>query len=526
VGSSSAAVDEEGLAAPPMPAPHGPQISKRRRLAVTVGVMVGSFLAAMEATVVGTAMPTIIASLGGIERYSWVFSAYLLTATVGVPLWGKLSDLYGRKRLYQLGVLCFLGGSVLCGVAASMTQLIIFRAVQGLGAGALVPLGMTILADVYTTEERAKIQGVFSSVWGLASIAGPLAGGFITDRLSWPWVFFINVPFALAAAGIMGAALVETSRPARPKIDYAGAVTLTAAITVLLFALVEGGALGWDSPFVVGMLVAAAALAAAFLAIERRAEEPFVPLSLFRIRTFAVTSVAGFLIGIPMFGAISFIPLFVQGTTGSSATEAGTALTPFLLSWVASAVVGGRLLLRLNPRAVVVLGGALVTAGFVLLTALERGASRSFIYFALGLVGAGMGFSITTMLISVQHTAPREQLGIATSLSQFWRSIGGAVGVAVMGAVLASSFAAQVGAMDLGVGAGGPVDPNVVLDREARAALAPEVVDRLEDALAAALRRAFAVGAVGAALALLVGFALPKRRLLDHSQAPAAVGGE
>src|SRR5919199_966647 len=218
------------------------EMSSRRRAAVTAGVITGMFLAALEATVVGTAMPTVIASLGGLSHYSWVFSAYLITSTITVPVWGKLSDLYGRRLFFQLGIAVFLLGSVLSGMATTMTQLIIFRALQGLGAGALVPLGLTIIGDVYTLEERARMQAFFSGVWGLASVIGPVVGGFITDQVSWRWVFYINIPFGLAAALIMGLALKEPKRHARPAIDYAGAAVLMIAITFLMLALVEGGA--------------------------------------------------------------------------------------------------------------------------------------------------------------------------------------------------------------------------------------------------------------------------------------------
>ena len=216
-------------------------MSSRRRMAVTAGVMLGMFLAALEATIVGTAMPTVIASLGGLSHYSWVFSAYLITSTVTVPVWGKLSDLYGRRLFFQLGIALFLLGSILSGLSTSMAQLIAFRALQGLGAGALVPLGMTIVGDVYTVEERAKMQAVFSGVWGLSSVVGPVVGGFITDQWTWRWVFYINVPFGLAAAVIMQLALKEPKRRGRPSIDYAGAALLMAAITLLMLALVEGG---------------------------------------------------------------------------------------------------------------------------------------------------------------------------------------------------------------------------------------------------------------------------------------------
>src|SRR5215218_8917607 len=216
-------------------------MSTRRRWAVTAGVMTGMFLAALEATVVGTAMPTVISSLGGLNQYSWVFSAYLITSTVTVPVWGKLSDLYGRRLFYQIGIAVFLAGSVLSGMSTSMTQLIVFRAVQGLGAGALVPLGMTIIGDIFTLEERARMQALFSGVWGLSSVVGPIVGGFITDQINWRWVFFINLPIGIVAALIIGFALREPKRDSKPTIDYAGAILLMSAISLLMLAMVEGG---------------------------------------------------------------------------------------------------------------------------------------------------------------------------------------------------------------------------------------------------------------------------------------------
>src|ERR1041384_976652 len=253
-------------------------LSRRRRRVVTAGVMLGMFLAALEATVVGTAMPTVIASLGGLDRYSWVFSAYLLTSTVTVPVWGRMSDLYGRRVFYLIGVTFFLIGSALSGASQSITQLIVFRGIQGLGAGALIPLSMTINGDIYTVRERTRMQGLFSGTWGLASILGPLAGGFITDHISWRWVFYINIPFGLAAAVVVGFALVELKRHARPVIDYAGAIWLTIAITLLLLVLVESGDPAiWGNPLTLAAVAGILAFAYLFVRTERRAPDPIVP---------------------------------------------------------------------------------------------------------------------------------------------------------------------------------------------------------------------------------------------------------
>lgn len=495
-------------------------MSSRRRMAVTAGVLLGMFLAALEATIVGTAMPTVIASLGGLNHYSWVFSAYLITSTVTVPVWGKLSDLYGRRLFFQLGIAVFLLGSILSGVSTSMTQLIAFRALQGLGAGALVPLGMTIIGDVYTHEERARMQAVFSGVWGLSSVVGPVVGGFITDQLSWRWVFYINVPFGLAAALIMQAALKEPKRRERPSIDYAGAALLMAAITLLMLALVEGG--GTLATLLsarnVALLVGALVLGLLFIWVERRAPDPVVPLDLFRNRVVAVAVAAGFLAGVAMFGAISFVPLFAQGALGSTATAAGSLLTPLMLSWVGLSIVGGRLMLRVGYRAMTVAGFCVLTLGFVLLSNYQRATPRVWLYADLVLIGAGLGMTMLTLLIAVQQAVPRAQLGTATSLNQFSRSIGGAVGVAIMGAVLTAGLASHLqSAARAGTGhlteeraSELASNPNALIEPGARAALAPEVLDVLQDAMAQAIHKVFWVGTALAALALLTSLWLPR----------------
>ena len=496
-------------------------MSARRRWAVTAGVLTGMFLAALEATVVGTAMPTVIASLGGLSHYSWVFSAYLITSTVTVPVWGKLSDLYGRRIFFQLGIAIFLLGSVLSGMSTTMAQLIAFRALQGLGAGALVPLGMTIIGDIYTISERARMQALFSGVWGLSSVVGPIVGGFITDQLSWRWVFYINIPFGLAAGLIMGVALKEPKRRERPTIDYAGAGVLMAAITLLMLALVEGGASlsTLIAPRNLALFVGAAALAALFIWIERRAPDPVVPFKLFRNPVVAVAVTAGFLAGVSMFGAISFVPLFAQGALGATATQAGSLLTPLMLSWVGLSVVGGRLLLRVGYRPTTLVGFALLTLGFALLSSYQPSMSRLWLYLDLVMIGAGLGLTMLTLLIAVQQSVPRTQLGIATSLNQFSRSIGGAVGVAIMGTVLSAGLAthlSEVAARGDGVltpesAAQLAANPNALIEPQARAALPPNVLRALQGAMADAIHNVFWVGTVLAALALLVSFRLPRR---------------
>lgn len=498
------------------------EMSARRRWAVVVGVMTGMAIAALEATVVGTAMPTVIASLGGINHYSWVFSAYLVTSTVTVPVWGKLSDLYGRRLLYQIGIGVFLLGTLLSGLAGSMAQLIVFRAIQGLGAGALVPLGMTIIGDSFTLRERAKMQAYFSGVWGLSSVVGPVIGGFITDQISWRWVFFVNLPVGLVAALIIGLALKEPKNHRRPTIDYAGAGLLMLAISLLMLAMVEGGnsiqALLSTQNLI--LFAAGGLLLAIFAWVEKRASDPIIPFRLFRNRTVAVAVTAGFLAGIAMFGGISFIPLFAQGALGMTATQAGSLLTPLMLSWVVMSVIGGRLLLRVGYRNITIAGFILMAIGFFLLTTVSRETQQFRLYLDLVLIGAGLGLTMLTLLIAVQQAVERTELGVATSLNQFSRAIGGALGVALMGAVLTSGLATHLqraasfedSPLSSEQAAAFASNPNALIDPQARSGLPDETFSVLQDAMAASVRPVFWVGAGVSVFALFAAFMLPSHR--------------
>jgi len=507
-----------------------------RRGLVLAGVMCSVFLAAMESTVVATAMPTVIATLGGIQIYSWAFSGYLLASTVTMPLWGRLADQLGRRRVFLTGLSLFLAGSALSGLSQSMTQLIVFRAIQGLGAGSLITIGMTIIADLYGLERRAKMQGYFSGVWGVASLVGPLIGGFLTDAVSWRAVFYINVPFGfLAMAAIRWGLAGERTDRRASAFDYAGTAVFAAAISALLVGLVEAGrGASWWRSDVLGLLGFSAVLLVFFLVIERRAVEPVVPLGLFANPMVRAAAATGFLSGMAMFGAITFVPLFVQAVTGSSATQAGFVLVPFVFGWVVCSILAARLVLRVGYRSVVVAGMLFLTLAFVLLAgwneALTRGAAMRDIILA----GVGMGLVFVPMLIAVQSAVPRSVLGSATSLTGFFRTIGGAVGVAVMGSVMAQRLHHELSGL-LATAPAGLQDrlrevvahPDLIVNPLTRAGLGADILGQMRPAMAHAVGSVFVVGLVVAVVALASAFLVPagQARDLAVAQEPATPSG-
>lgn len=415
-------------------------MTHQRRLLLVIGLMLSLFMASMESTVIATAMPTIVSDLGGLDRYSWVFSIYLLASTTTVPVFGKLSDLYGRTPIYLVGMGLFLIGSLLCGMAQSMDQLIVYRAVQGVGAGGLLPLTFIIIGDSFTLEQRTRLQGFFSSVWGVSSIVGPLLGGFLVDSIAWPSVFWINlIPGTIAALLVWSVLTDQRRADTRPVVDYLGAILLTVGLIALLLGLFELGTVqGW-------LLLGAALLLLVWLVfVERRAPDPIVPVPLFRDRLFVIACLQGLLAGCALFGSTAYVPLFVQASVGASATAAGATLTPMLLAWVGTSIVSSRLLLRVRYRTLAVIGMALLTVGSLLLWQLTTRGGQAAMVVSTALMGSGMGLSIPALLIAVQSSVPRRVLGTATSTLQFMRSIGGTIGVSVMGVVLSAGLARAV----------------------------------------------------------------------------------
>jgi EmrB/QacA subfamily drug resistance transporter len=411
----------------------------RRRRLVVMGVILSIFLAAMESTVVATAMPRVVTSLGGLELYSWVFSGFLLTSTVTMPVWGRLSDMVGARRTFLVGLTIFLLGSGLSGLAQSMSQLIGFRMLQGLGAGSLMTIGMTIIGALFRLERRAKMQAYISGVWGVASLCGPLIGGLLADHVSWRWVFYVNVPFGALAMTLIAAGLRDQPRNGRPPvIDYAGLALFSIGVSALLIGVLEAGRVArWTGADVLGPLGLAAAAGVAFVAVERRAADPIIPLRLFRVRMVLAAALTGFLAGMAMFGAISFVPLFLQSVSGLTATGAGVVLIPFVLGWVCMSIISARLVLHVGYRTVVVAGMLCLVLAFLLLSRWSESLTLVTAMRDALVGGIGMGLTMVPMLIAVQSAVARTDLGAATSMIQFFRTLGGAIGLSVMGTVMA-----------------------------------------------------------------------------------------
>ncbi|MGH2458507.1 MAG: MDR family MFS transporter, partial [Chloroflexota bacterium] len=411
-------------------------------VATMAGLLVSILLAALDQTIVGTAMPRIIADLNGLDHYAWVFTAYMLASTVMVPIYGKLSDVYGRRPFFLGGMLLFLLGSALSGTSQDMTQLIVFRAIQGFGAGAMLPIVQAIIGDVFPPAERGKWQGVMMAVFGLASIVGPTAGGWITDNWGWRWVFYVNMPVGALAVLVAGFALPGQLRREDHHIDYLGSATLVAATVPMLLAFSWAGSqYAWGSLPILGMFAFSFLAYAAFFLIESRVAEPIIQPDLFRNGIFSVSVVATFLVSVGMYGAIMYLPLFVQGVLGESATDSGAVLTPMMLGFMASSVVGGWIMARTGRYKALALGGFAVAAvGMFLLSRLGADATAGLVIRDMVVAGLGIGISMSLFTIVVQNAFPFRQLGQVTASLQFFRSIGGTIGVAVLGTVMTNGF--------------------------------------------------------------------------------------
>ncbi|HEV2124491.1 MAG TPA: MDR family MFS transporter, partial [Chloroflexota bacterium] len=412
---------------------------------MTVSLMLAMAVVALEGTVVTTAMPSVVGELQGLTLYPWVFSIYLLASTTTVPIYGKLADLYGRKPVFLVGLTLFLIGAVLCGAAQSMVQLVAFRAVQGIGAGAVLPMTLTVFADIYTLKERAKVQPLTASVWGVLSLVGPAAGALITVSLSWRWVFWTIVPIGVLAMVLILSFLQERVQRRDSSVDYLGAATLTLGLLALLLAVLEGGhAFPWLSWQIMGLLAASIALLALFAAVEQRAADPVLPFAAFGIPDVAVSNVGNLLLGTCMYGLTSYVPLFVQGVRGEPATSAGAVLTPLMMGWSITALLSGRLYVRVGFRWSALLGTGLIALGIAPLTFVGPETPLLLMMIGMGITGVGLGNASTAFLLAPQSAVPWNLRGAVTSSTQFARTIGGSVGVALLGAWMNSRLESAV----------------------------------------------------------------------------------
>jgi EmrB/QacA subfamily drug resistance transporter len=494
-----------------------------RALAPVFGaLMLGMFLAALDQTIVSTALPTIVGDLGGLDHLSWVVTSYLLASTASTPLYGKLGDMYGRKPVFLAAILIFLAGSMLSGLSQSMGELVAFRALQGIGAGGLMVGAQAIIADIVAPRERGRYMGLIGSVFAVASIAGPLLGGFLVESISWRWVFYVNMPIGVIAVLVVALRLHLNRPTERHSIDFSGAALLTAGVVALILVTTWGGnQYSWGSPVVIGLGAAGVALIAAFIWQERRAAEPIIPLSLFRSPVFRVASGMGFFIGLALFGAIIFIPLFLQLVYGVSPTSSGLRMLPLMAGLLAASILSGRAITRIGRyKMFPIAGTAITTVGLFLLSRLQVDTAPWLASVYMLVLGVGLGLVMQVLVLVVQNDAPARDVGVATSTATFFRSMGGSLGVALFGAIFASRLAHELTALPAGVAArfsgGVNVSPGEVH------ALPVGVRHDFLLAFVHALQPVFLVGAGLTAVAFVLSWFLKEQPLRTAANAPAS----
>ncbi|MFI2409818.1 DHA2 family efflux MFS transporter permease subunit [Streptomyces sp. NPDC018947] len=491
---------------------------------VSIGaLLLGMLLAALDQTIVSTALPTIVSDLGGLEHLSWVVTAYLLAATAATPLWGKLGDQYGRKRLFQTAIAIFLVGSALCGVAQSMSELIAFRALQGLGGGGLMVLSMAIVGDLVPPRERGRYQGLFGAVFGATSVLGPLLGGVFTEHLSWRWVFYVNLPVGVVALAVIAAVLHIPRRATRHVIDYLGTLLIASVATCLVLVASLGGTTwAWGSPQIVGLAVLGVVLAAVFVAVERRAAEPVLPLKLFRVRTFTLSAVISFIVGFAMFGAMTYLPTFLQVVRGVTPTMSGVHMLPMVVGVLLASTGSGQIVSRTGRWKVFpVAGTAVTTIGLLLLHQLDENSSTAEMSAYFFVFGAGLGLVMQVLVLIVQNAVSYEDLGVATSGATFFRSIGASFGVAIFGTVFANRLADKLADAFRGA----TLPPGVSADSlkadpRGIGALPPALRPEVLHAYASAITDVFLYAAPVAVLGFVLAWFLKEDRLRGSVTAP------
>jgi EmrB/QacA subfamily drug resistance transporter len=490
----------------------------RRVRVVFAALMLALLLAALDQTIVATALPTIVGELGSVSSLSWVVTAYLLASTVTLPLYGKLGDLYGRKVVLQSAIVIFLAGSALCGISESLPELIAFRAVQGLGGGGLMVVTVAAIGDVIAPRDRGRYQGYFGAVFGVATVVGPLLGGFFVDSLSWRWIFYINLPIGVVALGVIATAYRARAERIDHRIDYVGAALLAGGLAaVVLFTSLGGTTYPWGSPQLLALLVLGLVLLGGFLAVEARATEPILPLEIFRNRVFSISSAIGFIIGLALFGAITFLPLYLQEAKGHSPTVSGLLLTPLVIGVLIASITSGNLISRFGRyRPFPIAGTTLMAVGLILLSRLQVDTSAWTAAAYMVVLGLGLGCVMQTLILAAQNAVDYQYLGVATSGSILFRQVGGSIGVSLLGAVFAHQIVRNLaGSLPPGTGAPTAVDPAAVRQ------LPASIRELYATALAASLRPVFLIAAVLVVGAFALSWVLPERPLRATAQAGA-----